>query len=367
MTENHSPSGLILVVDDTETNRLLLQESLENIGYQTLPAENGTEALRLASENKPDLILLDVMMPGMNGYQVCGELKKNPSTREIPVLFITAKSESNDVVHGLEIGGVDYITKPFRILEVVARVNTWMRIVRLEKEREQAIVARLQAEHWAAVQAITEGLAHNFNNILASAMGNLQYLRNVLSEPDFKEAAEESLAILEKAKSLIQFMRKYHELKMETRAMELPETIKTVVERLRPLLPPEIELAVELPSSPPLLPPGVSPYLEQVLEAVIINAREAISGPGKIFISADLPERADPPVLHLHVQDTGRGLNEETAQKAFLPFFSTKHTVGVGLGLYAAQLAMEQIHGAIELRGEPGKGATVNITVSLQK
>ena len=113
----------ILLVDDTQTNLQVLCALLEAEGYNILLAPNGPTALRIASEVAPDLILLDVMMPGMDGYEVCRRLKQEERTREIPVIFITAENQSQGVVRGFQVGGMDYIPKPFRDAEVLVRVR----------------------------------------------------------------------------------------------------------------------------------------------------------------------------------------------------------------------------------------------------
>lgn len=114
----------ILLVDDVPVNIEIIGTLLTNHGYFISVAENGLKALELVNNSRPDLILLDIMMPGMDGFEVCQRLKKNPATANIPIIFITALSDSENVVKGFELGGVDYVTKPFNAEEVIARVNT---------------------------------------------------------------------------------------------------------------------------------------------------------------------------------------------------------------------------------------------------
>ena len=128
------PPPRVLVVDDNEVNRRLLSLVLEGAGYRFDVAADGDSGLRLAKEARPDLILLDVMMPGKDGYQVCRELKELPSLRHVPIIFLSALSETRDKVKGLAAGGVDYITKPFDRSEVLARVRSQIEIGRLARE-----------------------------------------------------------------------------------------------------------------------------------------------------------------------------------------------------------------------------------------
>jgi two-component system sensor histidine kinase/response regulator len=118
----------ILIVDDNPTNIELLKQILGDKGYEVMVALSGEAALKLVSDIKPNLILLDVMMPGIDGYDTCKELKSNDKTKEIPVIFITAKTEPSDIVKGFAVGGVDYVTKPLQIEELIARVDTHIQL-----------------------------------------------------------------------------------------------------------------------------------------------------------------------------------------------------------------------------------------------
>ena len=131
-----SPSN-ILVVDDTPASLQVLSGMLEEQGYEVRPAPNGRLALRGAESDPPDLILLDIMMPEMDGYEVCRRLKEDENLRDIPVIFISALTETFDKVKAFRIGGVDYVTKPFQIEEVHARVETHLRLRRLQMESEE--------------------------------------------------------------------------------------------------------------------------------------------------------------------------------------------------------------------------------------
>ena len=134
--DNSSSVPKVLIVDDTKTNIAILVEALRE-DYKLGVATSGAKALEYVEENMPDLILLDIMMPGMDGYEVCARLKAEEKTREIPVIFITAMTEIEDKTRGFELGAVDYITKPFEVIEVRARVQTHLKIEQYRKELEQ--------------------------------------------------------------------------------------------------------------------------------------------------------------------------------------------------------------------------------------
>jgi len=128
----------ILIVDDIPANLNVLCQALESEGYKIVAAPSGTVALQLAHRTQPDLILLDIMMPERDGFEICRRLKADASTAEIPVIFITAKDEMSSVIKGFEVGGVDYITKPFRYEEVRVRVQTHLTIKGLQKRLREA-------------------------------------------------------------------------------------------------------------------------------------------------------------------------------------------------------------------------------------
>ena len=127
----------ILLVDDNPTNLQVLFQTLEGRDYNLLVAKNGEMALSIARKALPNLILLDIMMPGIDGYEVCRQLKADPTTQEIPVIFLSALGDTKDKVQGLAIGAVDYVTKPFQPDEVIARVNTHLTIYRLKREVQE--------------------------------------------------------------------------------------------------------------------------------------------------------------------------------------------------------------------------------------
>jgi two-component system sensor histidine kinase ChiS len=137
MSESNEATEAILLVDDNPTNLQLLFETLDGRGYKLLIAKNGNVALSIARKALPNLILLDIMMPEIDGYEVCRQLKADPATAEIPVIFLSALTDTKDKVQGLDLGAVDYITKPFQPEEVIARVNTHLTVYRLKKALDE--------------------------------------------------------------------------------------------------------------------------------------------------------------------------------------------------------------------------------------
>lgn len=186
--------NLILIVDDSPTNIKVLFELLQESGFRVLVAKSGESAIDKLQAVKPDLILLDVMMPGIDGFEVCRRLKAAKDTQDLPIIFMTALSDAIDKVKGLSLGAVDYITKPFQHEEVLARVDVHLKLYRLNKELEQRVAERtaaltialeqlqrsqlqlVQSEKMSALGQLIAGIAHEINNPLNFLKNNFTYV-----------------------------------------------------------------------------------------------------------------------------------------------------------------------------------------------
>lgn len=177
--------GLILIVDDTPTNLEVISEALSQVGYAVAIATSGERALQQVDRRLPDLILLDVMMPGIDGFETCKRLKANPKTCDIPIIFMTALSEVDLKVKGFELGAVDYITKPFQEKEVLMRVKTHLQLSILTKNLEEEVARKtadlqasqlqiIQTEKLSALGNLMAGVAHEINNPVGFLSGNIQ-------------------------------------------------------------------------------------------------------------------------------------------------------------------------------------------------
>jgi len=191
--------GRLLLVDDTPTNLAVLKETLAPKGYKLMFANSGEKALEISAKTIPELILLDIMMPGIDGLETCRQFKADPKTREIPIIFITAKKESEDIVAGFQAGGVDYITKPFQQDEVCARVRTHLDLIRLRKSLEEQynrVREVLEKTLSGSVGLLTEILS-SFDSVLFEHATHLKELvREVAAELKVKNAWELEIAAM---------------------------------------------------------------------------------------------------------------------------------------------------------------------------
>jgi len=188
--------NLIMIVEDNPVNAKVLFEFLQASGFRVLVAKNGESALKKLQVVSPDLILLDIMMPGIDGFETCRRLKEEKATRDIPVIFMTALSDMVDKVRGLTLGAVDYITKPFQPEDVLARVNVHLKLCHLNQKLEQraaeltATVVQLQESQQRLVQSekmsslgqLVAGIAHEINNPAGFIEGNLTYAQKYMQD-----------------------------------------------------------------------------------------------------------------------------------------------------------------------------------------
>lgn len=199
MTDN----ARILIVDDTLQNIQVLGTVLREKGYQLNVAQNGKQALDMVHKVQPDLILLDVMMPEMDGHETCQHLKADPKTAEIPVIFLTAKVETDDIVKGFELGAIDYVTKPFNATELLRRVQTHLQLSMLQKDLERQVEEKtsqlLQAQKMESMGQLAAGIAHEVNTPLQFINNNTDFLQQVFEE--FGDVVEKYHAVSAQAKA----------------------------------------------------------------------------------------------------------------------------------------------------------------------
>jgi len=194
---NAEERSVLLIVDDNATNLHVLSDVLDDAGFEVRVAQNGEMALQKVEYDPPDLILLDVMMPGLNGFETCERLKADSKTKEIPVIFMTALSETVDKVRGLSLGAVDYITKPFQQDEVLARVRTHLQISRLTKSlAEQNLQLRAEVRARMKAEEDLKNLADSLERQVESRTKELKDALTNLEQTQLQLVQQEKMASL---------------------------------------------------------------------------------------------------------------------------------------------------------------------------
>ncbi|MEM7725937.1 MAG: response regulator [Cyanobacteria bacterium P01_A01_bin.45] len=250
MTDILSKSTRILLVDDNPTNLKVLSESIHGYGWKALMATDGESAIEQTEYAKPDLILLDVMMPGIDGFETCRRLKSNPITENIPVIFMTALSDTTDKVKGLEIGAVDYITKPFQQEEVIARLKLHLKLSHLTNTLEQKVEQRtaeltksieqlkqtqlqlIQSEKMSTLGQLVAGIGHEINNPIGFIGANISHVNEYTK--DLLHLLELYQEKMTDTDSEIEELEE--EIDLEYLQEDLPKTIKSMghgIERLK--------------------------------------------------------------------------------------------------------------------------------------
>lgn len=209
--------SLILIVDDNPANRKMLEILLKKDGYDTSSLEDGKEIIEKVNHLKPDLILLDVMMPGLNGFQVCAELKNSITTQEIPIIFLTAKAESEDLVKGFEVGGSDYVAKPFKPVELLARVRTHLELRKSFEHLKESQSKILELEKKNSILAMAGTANHEINQPLLVIAGNMYLLEESLAPKKINKIQKKYLkdinGSIQKIKEILERYRNAVELR----------------------------------------------------------------------------------------------------------------------------------------------------------
>ena len=355
--------SLILAVDDISKNLQVVGTLLRREGYRIVPATSGAQALERVRAETPDLILLDLMMPDMDGLEVCRRLKADALTLPIPVIFLTASNEMEHLVQGFEVGAVDYVTKPFNPPELLARVRT-----HLELKHARDTIIRYGQELSRLNEEKNEFMgiaAHD----LRSPLGTIQGFSDLLlDDPEMAREEREDFTrrisdtatrMSEMVQNLLDANRiERGELKLNLAPTELSAPLSGVVEAYRPRAAAK-QQSVHLQNEAPPVTVVVDPsVLVQVLENLVSNAVK-YSPPGKdIFVRL----KKLPDAVRCEVQDEGPGLSAEDQKKLFGKFarLSAKPTGGehaTGLGLSIVKKMVEAMNGRVWCESEPGRGA----------
>ncbi|MBD1944589.1 response regulator [Coleofasciculus sp. FACHB-712] len=418
----------ILIVDDTPDNIRFLSSLLLDKGYNVRKSINGQMALTAVKTLQPDLILLDINMSGMNGYEVCERLKEDTETSSVPVIFLSALDDVLDKVKAFQVGGVDYITKPFQIEEVLARIQNQLTIQSLQtqlknqnSQLQQALgdlkkaqAQLVQKEKMLGLGQLAAGMAHEINNSIGFISGNLEPARKYIQDllnlvriyqqeypkptlPIQKAIQEIDLDFLnsdiqnlvgsmqtgvERICTMLLALRIFSRLnESDIKAVDIHEGLNSTLLLLQHRLRgegkrPEIQVIKKYEDLP--LVNCYASQLNQAFLNLLNNAIDAL----ELRIGQDFSESSSPTIwistefsawetIIIRIKDNGIGIAEEMRSRLFDPFFTTKPIgQGSGLGLLTAyEIIVEKHKGQLTCHSFPGQGAefTIEIPVHLVK
>lgn len=375
----------ILIVDDTPVNLSVVVEYLQEYGYSIRIARSGESALQRIEYGRPDLILLDVLLPGIDGFEVCQRIKQNEETSDIPVIFMTSLTRSQDKVRGFEAGAVDYVTKPLQREEVLARVTTHLRLRQLThdlRERNRQIEERSRIERTRLIEAVNQQhtqlqalnskltevqererkeLARELHDELGQALTaitiNMAAVRSTVEEQNLpnptaltlRNRLDEALELAE------QTLEQVRQISLDLRPPMLDDlglvpTLRWIVKRFEGRTNVQIRLSVEgMEEYRP--PPHIETTLYRIIQEALTNvARHA----GASCVELNL--RQTDQTIIASVQDDGQGF--DVAQVSQTPQME-------GLGLLGIQERVSLVGGTLEIESSPGNGCCLIICVPI--
>lgn len=347
----------ILIVDDNIDTVELLRKRLKAEGYNTVEAYDGEEALNKVYESKPDIIVLDVMMPKMDGYEVCKRLKTDERTKFIPILMLTAKSDVESKVKGLDIGADDYVPKPFDYRELSARIRSLL----TRKETAERVIEEEKTE---SIRKLIDSLSHEIRNPIVSIAGFAKKVYDSLPSGDPNKPY--LMTILQEAERLERLLREILNLKMIAigflENVDPPKVVEEVLEEFEKEIEDKaIEVETDFKESPQIYID--KEHLKIVLRNIIKNAIESMEKSGKRILKISVEKMENN--LLIKISDTGKGIPKELIKKIFDPFFTSK-VYGPGLGLTVALTIVQYYRGFISIESEEGKGSIFIIKIPLR-
>ncbi len=367
----NSPKTNIVIVDDTPANLRLLAGMLNQHGFEVRPIPNGKLALNAIKISPPDLILLDINMPTPNGYEVCQALKADKKTADIPIIFISALDEVMDKVMAFSIGGLDYITKPFHIEEVIARVNTHLTLLNLRKQLEKAntdLSSTNMALHNsnADLNAFSRTVAHDLKNPLGLMVGYTDYLLGSGPEMTYKDIVD-TLQIIkntsQKMSSIIDellLLAGVNKQNVQSKRLNMADIVALAQNRLTFLIEQyqgEISVPDEWPDAL-----GYAAWVEEVWANYISNGLKYGGQPSHLQLGATL--QADG-LIRFWVKDNGPGITPAAQASLFTEFTRLDDTraQGHGLGLSIVQRIINKLGGQVGVESDVGHGSTFFFTL----
>jgi two-component system sensor histidine kinase/response regulator len=357
----------ILVVDDSAMARRQIQFFLKKDGYEVYEAKSGEEALWLVDEVDPELILMDVSMDGMDGLETCRRLKENPENSTLPVIFLSAKGEREEIVSGFKSGAIDYIVKPFHPAESLTRIRTHLRVKKLAELREKNI---LELKHLNKTKdRVLRIASHDLRNPVAAIAGLAEFLKDDCD--NLSEGQKEIVDCIEEAgKSVVLLLNELLDLSaIDSGHFELNKEDLSLCELVRNLVPlfrgeaerKNLLLSFDCQEKMPPTPVDRQ-QIRRVIDNLLSNALKFTPSGGMISVSVKPHQQG----VCLQVDDTGPGIPEEEADRLFVEFGTTSNVPtggekSTGLGLSICQRIVSAHNGNINYKNLPEGGARFSV------
>lgn len=380
MTAQHIAK--IFIVDDTPTNLSVLDSFLTDQKFEVFVATDGRDALQKISRVQPDLCLLDIIMPGMDGFETCRHLKSDETTQDIPVIFMTALTDTLDKVKGFEVGAVDYITKPLQQEEVLARINTHLTLSRLQKELRGTVkILEEQADELKTANRLKDeflaNMSHELRTPLNVILGNVEALEESVYGPLNEKQLNSLNMVRNSAKHLLQLINDILDIS-KISANKLLLKIKPI--SVQALCQTSLYMTQELAHKKQLhiafvLDPAVEMIqadelrLKQILINLLSNAVKFTPEGGKIGLDVQGDDKQQ--IVHFTVWDTGVGIAEKDKANLFKAFVQLDGSLsrmqeGTGLGLFLVYRLTQMHGGSVSVTSEVGQGSRFTISLPWQ-
>ena len=411
INEQQRHAGTLLIVDDIPANLTVLLDFLTNEGFKVLMAKSGESALKKVPLVQPELILLDVMMPGMNGFEVCQQLKQQQESQNIPVIFMTALAETVDKVRGFELGASDYITKPFQQEEVLARIYAHLKLYRLQNEmleknrqllaHEQKLAAQnqqlaqqnqtlqnlanaLQTAKQAAEHANQEksqfiaNMTHELRTPMNAILGYSEMLKEEAEELHETEFVSDLSKINSSGRHLLGLINDILDYsKMEAgkmtlhiEAFSITDLLKDVEANILPLAEKNGNAFVITPLTAEIQMQSDVTKLRQIIINLLSNACK-FTHEGKVSLATQIYEKEQMRWVDFVVSDTGIGITDSQFENIFKAFTQADSSItrdygGTGLGLTISLRFAEMMGGDISVQSTEKAGSTFTLALPIQ-
>lgn len=366
MAEPSADSIRVLVVDDSPSTRLMLRSVLEGENLNVSEAQNGEECLQRCAEQPPDIVLLDVMMPKLDGIETCRRLRSHFGIDQLPIIMVTTSIAPGECIEGFSAGANDYVSKPFERSILLARVRAQVALQQ-GRRRERELYRQLREHDRLEVgRLFCAGVAHNFNNILGGIQGAVDLLAK---EAAGSSRASRCVALIQQAvQQGAKFTKRMvgPESAGETASDPISQIVSGIGEIQRALHGERVAITWRCESELRCVQLGTN-AVREILTNLVVNAVEAVVDQGAVRI--DAASSRDGRMVQIVISDTGRGMDEETVKRLFQPFFSTKQlddqrqvsVDGRGFGLFRVHHLVKAAGGSVRVESTPGAGTIITL------